>query len=71
MKINVSQIEQNAAVLLSNTTTYILQQIAALQDELENQGKANQKLIKQNDILREIIKNQEESIRTDPSLSNK
>ncbi len=71
MKIDLSEPERNAAILLSSATSYILQQIASLIDELDSQAKVNVELSKQNQELREKIKSLEEASKTEPSLSIK
>lgn len=71
MKIDVSEPERNAAVLLSNTTAYILNQFGSLQADLENLANINVELEKQNTKLREKIKSLEESNSSDPPLSVK
>lgn len=60
MKIDVSKGEQTAGLLLSETTTFIMNTIANLQEELENQMKVNVELVQQNADLREKIKTLEE-----------
>lgn len=64
MRIDLSEIEKNAALLLSGATSYILNQIASLHDEIGNY----QKLV---ESLNQKIRTLEDAAKSDPALSQK
>lgn len=71
MKIDVSESEKTAAILLSNTSAFILNQLASYREELEQYSNLLIAKEKENQELKEKIKNLEESNKTEPSLSLK
>ena len=64
MKIDLSESERNAAVLLSSATSYILNQFAALHEEISNY----KTLV---ESLRGQIQTLQDAAKTEPALNNK
>lgn len=71
MKIDVSEAEKTASILLSGTSAFVLNQFASLHQELEQYSDLLLKKEKENQELREKIKVLEDAQKIEPSLNNK
>ncbi len=78
MNINISEVEKNTAVLLSSTTSFIMNAMSGLYDEIQRYDEALKKSIEENNNLKKEIDNLqseiqrlEDSTKSEPSLSVK
>lgn len=71
MKIDLSETEKTAALLLSGATSFILNNIAILHDEIQRYDEALKKIIEENNNLKKEISALQEASKSDPSLQNK
>lgn len=71
MKIDISEAEKTASILLSSTTAFILNQFASMHQELEQYSDLLLKKEKENQELKEKIKLLEDANKTTPELLDK
>ena len=71
MRLDLSDSEKTAALLLSGATSYILNQISTMHSELEQYSNLLQEKVKENQELKDRIRILEDSNRTEPALQNK